>query len=142
VHLAPHLALHLQALQVSVPRVGLHGLGLPHQVLAGTPTPSPQPSGNGPGDLFTGLKPDWGPFSKVGSEAKNIIDVIMAAVLLICLGTAVLGAGKIRLGQSEFSQDPIAVKDGRKLIIGGALGAFLVASMGALFTIVYGMGIS
>jgi hypothetical protein len=135
-----HLLTHLHT--VGVPALHTRPYGLPHNghVLAG-PSGAPSPAPSGPGDLFKGLQPDWGPFSKVGAEAKTIIDVIMAAVLLICLGTAVLGTGKIRLGQSEFSQDPIAVKDGRKLVIGGLIGAFLVSSMGALFTIVYGMGI-
>lgn len=143
----PQLAAQLQAPQICLldllPRnVGSleHGLAL-RLLFDPSGSPSPQPTGGGPGDLFNGLKPDWGPFAKVGASARTIIQVIMAAVLLICLGTALLGAAKIRLGQSEFSQDPIAVKDGRRLVIGGALGVFLVASMGGLFTIVYGMGI-
>lgn len=141
-HLAPHLDSPARLVDVVTALTGQLQIGGGHRLLAAPPpSPSPPSGGGGPGDLFNGLKPDWGPFAKVGAEARTIIDVIMAAVLLVCLGTAVLGAGKIRLGQSEFSHDPIAVKDGRKLIIGGALGAFLVASMGTLFTIVYGMGI-
>ncbi|WP_433463971.1 hypothetical protein [Spirillospora sp. CA-128828] len=141
-HLAAHLeAPRLQLLDVLASRAGpVEHAPVMRFLLDPSGAPSPQPSG-GPGDLFNGLKPDWGPFAKVGVAARTIIQVIMAAVLFICLGTAILGAAKIRLGQSEFSHDAIAVKDGRKLIIGGALGAFLVASMGALFTIVYGMGI-
>lgn len=123
------------SLTLLVVQVASHS-GHPHLLAAGQ---SPAPSGGG--NLFGGLKPDWGPFAKLGAKAKIVVEVIMAAVLMVCLGTAVLGAGKIRLGQSEFSQDPIAVKDGRKLIIGGLMGAFLVASMGTLFTLVYGMGI-
>ncbi|OLT34396.1 hypothetical protein BJF79_07475 [Actinomadura sp. CNU-125] len=99
------------------------------------------PDDGGAENLFNGLQPDWGPFADVGEKARTIIQVIMAAVLLVCLGTALLGTGKIRLGQSDFSQDPIAIRDGRKLVIGGLIGVFLVASMGTLFTIVYGMGV-
>jgi hypothetical protein len=106
------------------------------------PTPtSPPTAPGGPGDLFKGLAPNWGPFAKLGAEARTVVQVIMAAVLMVCLGTAFIGAGKIRFGQSEYSHDPIAIRDGRKLVYGGALGAFLVASMGTIFTIVYGMGI-
>jgi hypothetical protein len=92
-------------------------------------------------DLLHGLHPDWGPFGALGSTGKTVIDALMAGGLLVCIGRAIVGAAKIKAGQSEYSHDPIAVQDGRKLMFGGMIGAFLIASMATLFTIVYGMGI-
>ena len=108
---------------------------------APSPTPAP-PSGNG-GDIKTiigGIAPDWGPFSQVGTEARVMIEVIMATAILICLGIAVWGAAKQRIGATAL-RDTFSAEQGKGLIVAGLTGVFIIGSLGTLFTIVYGMAI-
>ncbi|MEW2493864.1 hypothetical protein AB0942_09990 [Streptomyces nodosus] len=93
----------------------------------------------GVGDLVNGLSPDWGPFSAVGSKARTIIQVLMAAVVLILFGMAIWGAWQIRVGNSQ--QNTMDVKQGKTMVISALAGLFLVASMSTLFGIVFGMGV-
>lgn len=94
------------------------------------------------GTLVGGVAPNWGPFAQVGTAAQTIIEAIMAAVVLICLGTAAWGASQIRLGNSAMGQhDTVLVDKGRKMVLSGLVGAFLIGSLGTLFTIVYGLAI-
>jgi len=47
------------------------------------------------GDINTiigGIAPDWGPFGALGTEAKTMIQVVMAVAILLCLGIAIWGA--------------------------------------------------
>jgi hypothetical protein len=90
-------------------------------------------------DLFTGLRPDWGPFGALGDKGRMIIQVVMAAVLLLLIARSLVGAGKMRVGRE--SHNSLAAEEGRKEVLSGLSGAFLVASMGTIFTLVYGMGL-
>ncbi len=47
-------------------------------------------------NIIGGLAPDWGPFGKLGAEARVMVEVIMAVAVLVCLGIAVWGAAKQR----------------------------------------------
>ncbi|MFD5922297.1 hypothetical protein ACFVYP_36765 [Kitasatospora sp. NPDC058201] len=105
-------------------------------ILANDPTPKP---GGKVDSLVTGLAPDWGPFASVGGTARTVIQAIMAAVILILLGRALIGMVHLKVGGSQH--DTVQVKQGQKELAGSLIAAFIVASIGTLFTIVYGMGI-
>lgn len=92
------------------------------------------------GPIIHGIAPNWGPFGSLGSEAKVLIDVLMAAVIVMCLALAAWGAAKQRFG-STATRDSFSAEHGKGLIIAGLTGVFLVGSLGTLFTIVYGMAV-
>ena len=90
--------------------------------------------------IVGGVAPNWGPFGAVGSEGRVLVEVLMAAAILMCLGLAVWGAAKQRFG-STATRDSFSAEQGKGLILAGLTGTFLIGSMGTLFTIVYGMAI-
>lgn len=90
--------------------------------------------------IIGGIAPNWGPFGQLGAEGKVAIEVIMAAVILCCLGLAVWGAAKQRFGVTA-TRDSFSAEQGKGLIVAGLVGVFLVGSLGTIFTIVYGMAI-
>jgi hypothetical protein len=99
-------------------------------------------AGGSIGNLVGGVAPNWGPFAAVGTTAQTIIEAIMAAAIIVCLGTAVWGASQIRLGNSNMgSHDTVMVDKGRKMLVSSLIGVFIVGSLGTLFTIVYGLAI-
>jgi len=110
-------------------------------ILAGaTPTPTTGTGGGNIGTIINGIAPDWGPFGAVGQQAKVLIEVIMAAAILICLAMAIWGAAKQRIGATAL-RDSFSAEQGKGLIVAGLTGVFIIGSLGTLFTIVYGMAI-
>lgn len=105
-----------------------------------TPAPTPSPSGNDINTIIGGLAPNWGPFGKVGTQARVMVEVVMATAIIMCLGVAVWGAAKQRIGATQV-RDQFAAESGRGLIVAGLVGVFIIGSLGTLFTIVYGMAI-
>ncbi|MFE7332550.1 hypothetical protein ACFU8W_48480 [Streptomyces sp. NPDC057565] len=95
--------------------------------------------GGGIGSIVSGIAPDWGVFGEVGAKAKIIVGVIMAGSVLYLLGSAVLGAVHIRVGQQQHNT--METKKGQTMVASSLLGLFTVASMATIFTIVYGFGI-
>lgn len=91
------------------------------------------------GGLVDGLAPDWGPFGALGTTARTVIEALMAGVVMALLGRATLGALNMKIGEREH--DTAQVSKGKKEVGGSLVGAFIVASLGTIFTIVYGMGI-
>ncbi|HEY8980568.1 MAG TPA: hypothetical protein VIU15_13390 [Streptomyces sp.] len=91
------------------------------------------------GDLVNGLSPDWGPFGELGATGRTAIQILMAGVVLVLLGRAIIGAVHMKIGEGQ--QDYAQVSKGKKEISGSLVGLFVVASIGTIFTIVYGMGI-
>lgn len=95
------------------------------------------------GDITTiigGIAPNWGPFGSLGAEAKIMIEVVMAVAILLCLGIAIWGAAKQRIGATAL-RDTFSAEQGKGLIVAGLTGVFIIGSLGTLFTIVYGMAI-
>ncbi|MFE7132878.1 hypothetical protein ACFVIM_18675 [Streptomyces sp. NPDC057638] len=90
--------------------------------------------------VIGGVEPNWGPFGALGGTAKVIIGAIAALVLVICAGIFLVGIAKSKgwlgSGNSTMQSD-----QGKGMIIGGLTGIFLVASAGAIFGLVYAMGI-
>ncbi|MGP4115371.1 hypothetical protein ACTWP5_31295 [Streptomyces sp. 4N509B] len=93
----------------------------------------------GIGDLVNGVAPDWGPFADLGGTARTVVQAIMAGVIVALLGRAALGAFHIRVGESQH--DITQVSKGKKDVGAALVGAFVVASLGTVFTIVYGLGV-
>ena len=99
-------------------------------------------SGGSIGNLVSGVAPSWGPFAALGTTGKTVIEALMAAVILVCLGSAAWGASQIRLGNSSMgAHDTVMVDKGRKMLVSSLIGVFIVGSLGTLFTIVYGLAI-
>lgn len=113
-----------------------------HRVFTADPAPTPAPTSGGGniGQIINGIAPDWGPFGQVGQQAKVLIEVIMAAAILICLAMAIWGAAKQRIGATAL-RDSFSAEQGKGLIVAGLTGVFIIGSLGTLFTIVYGMAI-
>ncbi|MFE7114827.1 hypothetical protein ACFU99_05310 [Streptomyces sp. NPDC057654] len=111
-----------------------------HYVLAAATDPAlHQPLAAGV-DIISGVKPDWGPFGKLGGTAKMILGVLAAAVLVVGASCFFIGLAKSRgwTGESHSTMDS---SRGKGLMVGGGVIVFLVASFGTLFTIVYGLGV-
>ena len=97
----------------------------------------------GSGDIHSiinGIAPDWGPFGQLGQEARVLVEVIMAAAIVMCLGIAAWGAAKQRFGTTA-TRDAFSAEQGKGLIIAGLTGTFLIGSLTTIFTIVYGMAV-
>lgn len=91
------------------------------------------------GTLVNGISPNWSVFGAVGSKAKIIIGVIMAGAVAFLLGSAVVGAVHIRVGNQQHNT--METKKGQTMVSSSLIGLFTIASMATLFTIVYGFGI-
>src|SRR3954468_15186576 len=94
------------------------------------------------GDINTiigGIAPDWGPFGALGAEAKTMIQGVMAVAILLCLGIAIWGAAKQRIGATAL-RDTFSAEQGKGLIIAGLTGVFIIGSLGPLLSIAYWMG--
>jgi len=110
------------------------------QVLVAAPPPPPTPAPAGDiGGVVGGVSPSWGPFGSLGTQSKVLIGVVMAAVLVACLVMALIGAAKQRVG--GVSGNSMRSEDGKSLLISGVAGVFLVASLGTIVVVVYGMGL-
>jgi hypothetical protein len=90
--------------------------------------------------IIGGIAPDWGPFGKVGAQARVMVEVVMAVAILLCLAIAIWGAAKQRIGTTAL-HDTFSAEQGKGLIIAGLTGVFIIGSLGTLFTIVYGMAV-
>ena len=105
-----------------------------HGVLAGSG------SGGGISNIIGGISPNWGPFGQLGGQGRLLVEVLMAAVVLLCFAIAAWGAAKQRFGTTA-TRDAFSAEQGKGMIVAGLTGVFLVGSLGTLFTIVYGMAI-
>ncbi|MFJ7590247.1 hypothetical protein ACIQZO_23250 [Streptomyces sp. NPDC097617] len=91
-------------------------------------------------DVVTGVKPDWGPFGKLGGTAKVVLSVIAAVILAVGVGAFLIGVGKSKgwFGEGHSTMDS---SRGKGMMVGGLACIFLVASLGTLVGIAYGMGV-
>ncbi|MET9107619.1 hypothetical protein [Streptomyces zhihengii] len=89
--------------------------------------------------ITDGIQPDWAVFGAIGTKARIIVGVVMAGAVLFLLGSAVVGAVHIRVGNQQHNT--METKKGQTMVASSLLGLFAVASMSTLFGIVYGFGI-
>src|SRR4051794_7452983 len=95
------------------------------------------------GDINTiigGIAPDSGALRSPGNGGEAMIEVVMAVAILLCLGIAIWGAAKQRIGATAL-RDTFSAEQGKGLIVAGLTGVFIIGSLGTLFTIVYGMAV-
>lgn len=83
---------------------------------------------------------ELGPFGNLGTEARVIVQVVMAIAILLCLAIAIWGAAKQRIGATAL-RDTFSAEQGKGLIVAGLTGVFIIGSLGTVFTIVYGMAV-
>ncbi|MGZ2358454.1 hypothetical protein LRE75_17410 [Streptomyces sp. 372A] len=93
----------------------------------------------GIGSIMEGIQPSWSVFGAIGDKAKIIVGVIMAGAVLFLLGSAIIGAVHIRVGNQQHNA--METKKGQSMVGSSLIGLFVVASMSTLFAIVYGFGI-
>ncbi|MEU3904164.1 hypothetical protein AB0F20_10130 [Streptomyces goshikiensis] len=91
-------------------------------------------------DVIGGVEPSWGPFGALGNTGKVIVGVAAAFVLVASAITFLIGIAKSK-GWVGSGNSTMHTDTGKGQIIGGLVGIFLVASAGALFGMVYGMGL-
>ncbi|MYU02181.1 MULTISPECIES: hypothetical protein [unclassified Streptomyces] len=91
-------------------------------------------------DVISGVKPDWGPFGKMGTTTKVLIGVVMAAVIAFGAAVFFIGLGKSR-GWTGEGRSTMDASQGKGMMVGGLVIFFLVASFGTLAGIVYSMGV-
>ncbi|MFF3786373.1 hypothetical protein [Streptomyces sp. NPDC001933] len=113
-------------------------LTLLHSTTVTAGAKSGQEESGGIGGLLSGITPSWGPFSTLQQPAQQVIGVVMAGVILFLLGTAVVGAMHIRVGNSQANT--METKKGQTQVASALVGLFVVATMATIFKIVYGMG--
>lgn len=91
-------------------------------------------------DVVTGVKPDWGPFSKLGGTAKVMLGVLAAVILAVGADAFLAGIGKSKgwFGEGHSTMDS---SRGKGMMVGGLVCIFLVASLGTIIAITYGMGV-
>ncbi|MFD0416842.1 hypothetical protein [Streptomyces sp. NPDC127108] len=91
-------------------------------------------------DVVSGVKPNWGPFGKLGGTTKVVLGVMAAAVLAIGVAAFLAGIAKSR-GWFGDQQSTMESSRGKGLMVGGLTCIFLVASLGTIVGITYGMGV-
>ncbi|GHA17229.1 hypothetical protein ACFOOM_32590 [Streptomyces echinoruber] len=91
-------------------------------------------------DVVSDVKPDWGPFGKLGDTAKAVLGVVAAVTLVVGAGSFFAGLAKSKgwVGDGHSTMDS---SRGKGMMVGGLVIVFLVASFGTIFTITYGMGV-
>ncbi|WP_079277754.1 hypothetical protein [Streptomyces sp. CB03234] len=111
-----------------------------HSLLSAAADPSLHTTLAAGADVVSGVKPDWGPFGKLGNTAKVILGVIAAVVLVVGAGAFLAGVGKSKgwFGEGHSTMDS---SRGKGMMVGGLACVFLVASFGTIFAITYGMGV-
>ncbi|MFB6533065.1 hypothetical protein ACFCY8_13165 [Streptomyces noursei] len=111
-----------------------------HNLLSAASDPSLHTTVAAGVDTVSGVRPDWGPFGKLGGTAKVLLGVVAAVVLATGVGAFLVGLGKSKgwMGEGHSTMDS---SRGKGMMVGGLVCIFLVASLGTLITITYGMGV-
>ena len=86
-------------------------------------------------NLFTGITPNWGPFAAKAPQFVQLIGVVMAFALALCIGAFMFGWALKAIGAHGGSLQRVG--DGSALIRAGAVGvvgiAFGLAALTALY---------
>lgn len=111
-----------------------------HNLLSAAADPSIHTTLAAGADVVSGVKPDWGPFGKLGGTAKILLGVLAALTLVVGAGAFLAGVAKSKgwIGDGHSTMDS---SRGKGMMVGGLVTVFLVASFGTIFTITYGMGV-
>ncbi|GAA3162270.1 MULTISPECIES: hypothetical protein [Streptomyces] len=91
-------------------------------------------------DVITGVKPDWGPFAKLGKTSKILLGVAAAVVAVVGLGAFLVGLGKSKGWMGE-GHSTMQSSQGKGMMAGGLVVIFVLASLGTIVGITYNMGV-
>ncbi|MFG3259048.1 hypothetical protein [Streptomyces sp. NPDC048172] len=86
------------------------------------------------------VKPDWGPFGKLGTTAKTLLGVCAAGAMIASAGAFIFGLAKSK-GWIGEGHSTLETSRGKGMMIGGLAGIFLIASLGTLFSLTYKLGV-
>ncbi|MFE4633117.1 hypothetical protein ACFRJ1_07025 [Streptomyces sp. NPDC056773] len=111
-----------------------------HSILSAATDPSTHATLAAGADVISGVKPDWGPFAKLGGTATVLLGVLAALILVIGVGAFLAGVGKSK-GWFGEGHSTMESSRGKGMMVGGLACIFLVASLGAIVAAVYGMGV-
>jgi hypothetical protein len=93
----------------------------------------------GPGELFNGVKPSWGPLGELGNTARVLLGVLMAVALFACVAYTIWGASQQRIGSATHNSH--AAEKGKAMFISGLVGCAVVGSALTLTGMAYGLGL-
>ncbi|MBA0053661.1 hypothetical protein E0L36_23170 [Streptomyces sp. AJS327] len=91
-------------------------------------------------DMIRSVQPAWGPFAKFGTTAKTLLGAVAAVALVISAGTFIVGLAKSK-GMVGEGHSTMETSRGKGMMVGGLAGVFLIASLGTIFAITYGLGV-
>lgn len=93
----------------------------------------------GPENLFTGVRPAWGPFGQLGTTARTLIGVLMAVALFACVAYTIWGASQQRVGSATHNSH--AAEKGKAMFVSGLVGCAVIGSALTLTGMAYGIGL-
>ncbi len=93
----------------------------------------------GPGELFNGVKPSWGPLGELGNTVRVLLGVLMAVALFACVAYTIWGASQQRIGSATHNSH--AAEKGKAMFISGLVGCAVVGSALTLTGMAYGLGL-
>ncbi len=94
---------------------------------------------SGPGDLFNGVRPSWGPLGELGNTAQVLLGVVMAAALFACVAYTIWGASQQRVGSATHNSH--TAEKGKAMFVSGLVGCAVVGSALTLTGMAYGLGL-
>jgi hypothetical protein len=94
---------------------------------------------DGPGSLFNGVKPAWGPFGAVGGTARTLLGVLMAVALFACVAYTIWGASQQRIGAATHNSH--AAEKGKAMFVSGLVGCTVIGSALTLTGLAYSVGL-
>lgn len=93
----------------------------------------------GPGELFNGVKPSWGPLGELGNTAQVLLGVLMAVALFACVAYTIWGASQQRIGSATHNSH--AAEKGKAMFVSGLVGCAVIGSALTLTGMAYGLGL-
>ena len=93
----------------------------------------------GPGELFNGVRPSWGPLGELGNTAQVLLGVLMAVALFACVAYTIWGASQQRVGSATHNSH--TAEKGKAMFVSGLVGCAVVGSALTLTGMAYGLGL-
>ena len=93
----------------------------------------------GPGDLFNGVRPSWGPLGELGQTAQVLLGVLMAVALFACVAYTIWGASQQRIGSATHNSH--TAEKGKAMFISGLVGCAVIGSALTLTGMAYALGL-
>jgi hypothetical protein len=94
---------------------------------------------SGPGELFNGVRPSWGPLGELGNTAQVLLGVLMAVALFACVAYTIWGASQQRIG--SVTHNSHTAEKGKAMFVSGLVGCAVIGSALTLTGMAYGLGL-